>query len=323
MVMVIRKSEIKSWSKMGTRATFGLGILRLFEEEPDFYVMSADLCQSSGLERFRIKYPNNFINVGIAEQNLIGVAAGLAKDGTAVYATSFAPFISMRASEQIRMNMGYMGMNVKAVGLGSGLAMARLGASHYGIEDISVMRSIPNIVVLSPADCMETIKCIEAAKRYEGGVYIRLTGESNNPMVYQEDYTYQIGKANLLKRGEKVALIATGTMVYQALCVAQNLERAGIDPSVIDMHTIKPLDTEILDTLEEYDYLITVEEHSVIGGLGGAVAEYMGSKKDRPRHLLIGIEDFFPHAGDYEYLLKQCGLTVEQITDKIMRFIKI
>jgi transketolase len=307
---------------MGTRATFGMAILKLVHEVPDFYVLSADLCTSSGLERFRNKYPENFINVGIAEQNLIGVAGGLAKDGTPVFATSFAPFISMRASEQIRMNMGYMSLNVKAVGLGSGLAMTNLGASHYGLEDIAVMRTIPGMVVLSPADCTETVKCVEAAKNYDGPVYIRLTGGPGNPIVYKEDYEYQIGKANLLKKAGKIALIAEGTMVYQSLKASELLEERGIETTVIDMHTLKPLDTEILDSLEEYEFVFTVEEHNVIGGLGSAVAEYMIQKLKCPRQIIIGVEDIFPHAGSYEYLLKQCGLTSEQIAEKVIQIIK-
>lgn len=320
--MEIKKSEIKSWSRMGSRAAFGLGILKIFEEEPDFYVASADLGQSSGLERFRNKYPENFINVGIAEQNLIGVSSGLAKDGTPVFATSFAPFISMRASEQIRMNLGYMRMNVKAVGLGSGLIMAHLGSSHYGLEDVAVMRSIPNITIISPADCTEIVKCIEASKHYKGGVYIRLTGGPDNPIVYNEDYPYQIGKADVLRQGEKIVFIATGTMVHRALCVAEQLKRKEIYPTVINMHTIKPLDTEMLDSLENYDYLVTLEEHSTMGGMGSAVAEYMAPKKKKPRQLLIGIEDVFPHAGSYEYLLKQCGLTIDQIEEKVLKFLR-
>ena len=161
--MEIKKSEIARWAIMGPRATFGMAILKLYEEEPDFFVMSADLGSSSGLGRFYSKYPEAFVNVGIAEQNLIGVAAGLARDGTPVFATSFAPFISMRASEQIRMNMGYMSLNIKAVGLGSGLAMNTLGASHFGLEDIAVMRTIPGMVVINPADDIEAKAAVQAA----------------------------------------------------------------------------------------------------------------------------------------------------------------
>lgn len=316
-MLEISKAEIRSWSRIGSRAAFGMAILKLADVKNDFYVVSADLCNSSGLDRFRNKYPEELVNVGIAEQDMIGIAGGLAKDGTPVFATSFAPFISMRACEQIRMNLGYMGLNVKAVGIGSGLAMTNLGNSHYGIEDMAVMRAIPNMLILSPADCTETVKCVEAAKEYQGPVYLRLTGIANNPVVYDTDYEYRIGKANVLRQGEKVAIIATGTMVYQSLKAAETLESEDIHCTVVDMHTIKPLDTEVLEEVLGYDFIVTAEEHTVIGGLGSAVAEYLSPKKKRPRHLLIGIQDTFLHAGDYEYLLRQCGLTAEQIADKI------
>ena len=318
--MEIKKSEIRTWSRIGTRATFGMAILKMAEEDLDFFVVSADLCGSSGLERFRNKYPDYFINVGIAEQNMIGVASGLSKDGTPVFVTSFAPFISMRASEQIRMNLGYMGLNVKAVGLGSGLAMTNLGASHYGLEDIAVMRTIPGMTILSPADCTETVKCIEAAKNYNGPVYLRLTGNAGNPIVYEEDFDYQIGKVNILRSGMQIALLATGTMVHQALVTADMLLEKGISATVVDVHTIKPIDKDFLDELGGYHLIVTMEEHSVIGGLGSAVAEYL-AMKPRCRHLIIGIEDVFPHAGTYEYLLEQCRLTAKQITEKILEYI--
>jgi transketolase len=314
--MEIKDTEIKRWSRVGSRAVFGLGILKLYEEEPDFFVMSADLGSSSGLARFYTKYPEAFVNVGIAEQNLIGVAAGLAKDGTPVFATSFTPFISMRASEQIRMNMGYMGLSIKAVGLGSGLAMNTLGSSHFGLEDIAVMRSIPGMTILSPADGLEIVKCIEAAKHLNGPVYVRLSGGSD--MIYQTDFDYKIGKSVILRQGRKVVLIAAGSILSQALQAADILKDKGIDATVIDMHTIKPLDTEILDEMQSEELIVTVEEHTIIGGLGSAVAEYYAAEKNKPRQLMIGINDFYPHPGHYEYLLNQCGLSPEKIADRII-----
>lgn len=318
----IKQKKVKLWSKIGSRATFGMAILELAKTKGEFFAISADLCASSGLERFRDAFPERFINIGIAEQNMIGVAAGLAKDGTPVFTTSFAPFISMRASEQIRMFMGYMSLNIKAISLGSGFAMWHFGNSHFGIEDVSVMRSIPNITVISPADCTEIVKTVEAAEAYTGPVYIRLTGGPNNPIVYDNDYTFEIGKANTLAWGKDVALIASGTMVYTSLQVAQKLSEIGISCTVIDMHTIKPLDTEAVDSVLNHKLIVTVEEHNIIGGLGSAVAEYLSPKRCRPPQLLIGINDFFPHAGDYEYLLGQCGLTVPQISEKVLNYLQ-
>jgi transketolase len=321
-VIEIKKSKVKLWSKIGSRATFGMAVLELAKSKDEFYAISADLCASSGLERFRDAYPDRFVNIGIAEQNMIGVAAGLAKDGTPVFATSFAPFISMRASEQIRMNMGYMQLNIKAVALGSGLIMGYLGNSHFGLEDVAVMRTIPQMTIISPADCTEIVKAVEAAEKFKGPVFIRLTGGANNPIVYEDDYFFEIGKANVLKKGTDVALIASGTMVYQSLQASQALAENGISCTVIDMHTIKPLDKQAVDDVLNHKLIVTVEEHNSIGGLGSAIAEHMAPKRQKPPHLLIGINDFFPHAGDYEYLLEQCGLTAAQIADKVGRYLQ-
>ncbi len=318
--MEIKSSEIKRWAAMGSRATFGTGILKLYEEEPDFFVMSADLGSSSGLVRFYNKYPEAFVNTGIAEQNLIGIAAGLAKDGTPVFATSFAPFISMRASEQIRMNMGYMHLNIKAVGLGSGLAMGTLGSSHYGLEDVAVMRSIPGMTVLCPSDGLQIVKCIEAAKHMRGPAYIRLTGGSG--IIYESDFDYRIGESIILREGNGITLIASGSIVYQTLLAAGLLAEKGIDCGVVDMHTIKPLDEKMLDSLSGEDIIVTIEEHTVIGGLGSAVAEYFAPKKKKPGHLIIGIEDFYPHPGSYEYLLDECGLTPEKIAGRVIDYVE-
>ncbi len=315
--MEIKKSEIARWAIMGPRATFGMAILKLYEEEPDFFVMSADLGSSSGLGRFYSKYPEAFVNVGIAEQNLIGVAAGLARDGTPVFATSFAPFISMRASEQIRMNMGYMSLNIKAVGLGSGLAMNTLGASHFGLEDIAVMRTIPGMTILCPSDGLQIVKCVEAAKHYVGPIYIRLSGGAD--IIYADDVDYEIGRSITLKKGKDIAFIAAGSIVSQTLKAAGMLEDKGITCTVVDMHTVKPLDKDMLDSLSEYQLVVTVEEHNILGGLGSAVAEYYACKKKRPRQIMVGVNDFYPHPGSYEYLLNECGLSPEKIVERVMK----
>ena len=248
---------------------------------------------------------------------MVGVAGGMAKDGTPIFATSFAPFITMRAAEQVRMNMGYMQLNVKTVGLGSGLVMAQLGNSHFGIEDIAVMRAIPNITVVSPADCGSIVKAVEAITHHKGPVYLRLTGGPGNPVVYSEEYDFVIGKAITLREGTDVAIVAAGTMVHTALAAAEMLGESGFSVQVVDMHTIKPLDTDCLDGLLSHRLLVTVEEHTVCGGLGGAVAEYLAPQAKRPPHLLIGIADEFPHTGSYDYMLKACGLTAEQIAARI------
>lgn len=314
----ISKREAKLWSRLGARATYGQAILELARQRDDFYVMSADLCQSSGLFKFREEFPDRFINSGIAEQNLIGLAAGLAKDGTNIFASSFAPFVTMRACEQVRMNMGYMQLNIKTVGLGSGLIMAQLGNSHYGVEDGSVMRVIPGMTVVNPADGVEIMKTVEAFCDYPHPAYLRLTGGPGLPIVYEEDIDFQIGKAIKIRDGKDIAIVACGTMVYYAKKAADLLAEKGIEASVIDMHTIKPIDTEAIDVEMGKQLLVTVEEASIVGGLGSAVAEYIAPKKQKPAQLMLGIKDCFPHAGTYQYLLESCGLTAEQITNDIL-----
>ncbi len=313
----IKKNNLKLWSRLGARATFGQALLEMAKERDDFYAMSADLCQSSGLVRFREEFPERFINSGIAEQNLIGLAAGLAKDGTNVFATSFSPFITMRACEQVRMNLGYMQLNIKTVGLGSGLIMSELGNSHFGIEDASVMRSIPGMTIIEPCDGLEIIKAVEALCDYGAPAYLRLTGGSGLPIVYEDDIDFQIGRGIKVREGKDVAIIATGTMVYNGIKAAEMLQSQNIDATVIDMHTIKPLDCDMIDSQLDKKLIVTIEEATVIGGLGSAVSEYLAIKKNKPPQLMLGIKDFFPHAGSYEYLLNECGLTVDKIVESI------
>ena len=315
----IKKGKIKLWSRLGARATYGQAILELARQRDDFYVMSADLCQSSGLLKFQDEFPDRFINTGIAEQNMIGMAAGLAKDGTNIFASSFAPFVTMRACEQVRMNMGYMQLNIKTVGLGSGLIMAQLGNSHYGIEDASVMRAIPGMTVIQPCDGAEIVKTVEALCDYDKPAYLRLTGGPGLPIVYEEDFQYTIGKANQVRDGRDIAIIATGTMVHYGLEAAKLLAERDIEATVLDMHTIKPLDTDAVEEQSDKRLIITIEEASVIGGLGSAVAEHLAAKKHRPEMLMLGIRDIFPHAGSYPYLLEQCRLTASQIAEDIER----
>ncbi|MDB3918048.1 transketolase [bacterium] len=316
----INSKNARQWSRMGSRAVFGQSILALAESKKNLMAISADLGSSSGLNRFKDTYPDNFLNVGISEQNMIGVAAGLAKEGFVVFASSFAPFISMRASEQVRMNLGYMDLNVKAVAIGSGVSMSFLGNSHYGIEDASIMRSIPNITVVSPADCGEIFKTIFAAAEYEGPMYIRLTGGINNPIVYKEEYNFEIGKAITLREGTEITLIANGTMVYESLEAAKLLELEGLSSTVVNMHTIKPLDTAVIDKAIKSSKLIaSVEEHSVIGGLGGAIAEYKTAFSNTPPQIIMGLPDKFGTVGDHRYLLEKYGLTAKQIAKKIVK----
>ena len=314
----ITPKNARQWSRFGSRAVFGQAIFSLAEMKKNLMVLSADLGSSSGLNRFIKSYPDNYLNVGISEQNMIGMAAGLAREGFVVFATSFAPFLSMRSSEQVRMNMGYMDANVKAVALGSGVAMSFLGNSHYGLEDASIMRSIPNITVVSPADCGEIVKTVFAAADYEGPMYIRLTGETNNPIVYEEDYNFKIGKAITLREGSELTIIANGTIVYESLEAAKILQSEDLSTTVVNMHTIKPLDTLVIDkALKSSKPIVSVEEHSVIWGLGGAIAEYKTTFKNATPHLILGLPDKFGKIGQHRFLSGKYGLTGKNIVERI------
>jgi transketolase len=316
----INPSNARQWSRIGSRGVFGQAILAVAEKHPEMMVLSADLGNSSGLDRFKKTYPDQFLNTGIAEQNMVGVAAGLAKEGHNVFVTSFAPFITMRAAEQVRMNLGYMQMNVKAVAIGSGISMGFLGNSHYGLEDVAIMRAIPGITVVSPADCAEIFKTVEAAADFEGPMYIRLTGAVGNPPVYTEDYSFEIGKANVLLQPADVTIVAAGTMVHESLGAAKILAEKGIAAGVVNMHTIKPLDTKILDEIFACSkYIVTVEEHSITGGLSSAVSEYKASKRKSPPQVSIGLPDDFGPTGEYKYLMDKYGLNAEKIANKIIQ----
>ncbi|MBN9601528.1 MAG: transketolase [Afipia felis] len=317
----ISKRNARTWSRMGIRATYGQALSIYAAENPNVIALSADLGRSSGLDRFSKEYPGQFINTGIAEQNMVGVAAGLARSGFDVFASTFAPFASMRASEQVRMNMGYMQEPVKLVALGSGFAMGFLGNSHYGLEDLAVMRAIPGLTVVSPADCAEIYKTLEACIGYPKPVYIRLTGAVNCPVVYEEDYEFKLGKAVWLKPAADITVVSAGSTVGHCLQAANALAEEGLTVGLLNMHTIKPLDTEALAyAAARASILIVVEEHMRAGGLGSAVLEHfadVGPPSCRvARH---GIADRYGGTGTYSYLLKISGLDADGIAEVVKR----
>jgi transketolase len=317
-------SNIRMWSMLGTAGTFGAAALELPELNDKTLVLTADLRNFSGLDRFAAKFPDRLINVGIAEQNLVGIAGGLANEGFNVFATTYATFASTRSADPVRVDMGYMSLGVKLVGLASGFSVGLLGATHMSIEDTAIMRSIPNITVISPADCTETVKAVHALSNFNRPVYLRLGGGVPHPIVYREDYEFEIGKAIQLSEGTDICIVATGSVVSQSLEAAEILRKSGFSVGVVDMHTIKPLDTELLDSvLKSSSVVVTVEEHNVIGGLGSAVAEHKTKLSSSPPHLILGINDYFPHAGDYSYLVHEVGLTAPQIAASIDQFARL
>ena len=310
--------NIRTWSLLGPSGAHGAAAMELANNKPDVLMLTSDLCFFSGLEQFRTSYPDRLINVGIAEQNMIGVAAGLAKEGFIPFANTYASFCASRCADQVRVNMSYMRLPIKLIGLTAGYGAGILGATHVSIEDVSLMRALPNITVISPADCTEIVKCILAAAETPDPTYIRLTGPMNTPMVYKDDYDFKIGKAIKLKDGSDVAIIATGSMVAQSIKTAKLLESDGISCSVINMHTLKPLDEEaVTEANEQHKIIVTAEEHSIIGGLYSAVTECLCRKGMHKPVIPFGINDFFVHAGSYQYQLEASGLTAECMKEKI------
>lgn len=316
--MEIKPANIRMLSMLGQRGAFGMALSECAKCNERIVALSADLCNTSGLDRFRTAFSDRFFNVGIAEQNMVGVAAGLAAEGRIPVATTFSNFATLRACEQVRHFMGYMRENVKLVGFGAGFSFGMFGTTHYGLEDVAAIRAIPNISIISPADGLSVVKSVEAMVAHDGPVYLRLTGTMNNPMVYKEDFDFHIGKAVVLREGIDVALVASGGMVSSALKAADFLQEEGVSATVVDMHTIKPLDTELLDKVfAAHRLVVTVEEHFTLGGLGSAVAEYMADKQKVSRQVMIGVPNEFKKAGSYAYLLDTCGLTAPKIAVRV------
>lgn len=315
----ISQANIRTWSRLGQRGTiFAAAMPELAEKMENLKLLTADLSLLSGMDRFIRQHPDKFLNTGIAEQNMMGIAAGLAMEGDCVFATTYASFLAVRSLEHIRQHMANVKCNVKAVGTAAGIVTARSGVSHWATEDIAFLRALPNLTVLSAADSLEAYKMAFAAAEYEGPVYIRVSGGINCPVVYKEDYPFAIGRAVTLREGTDVAVIATGLPVKESLEAAEQLEKEGISCSVINMNTIKPLDTETLrNVFSSHKLIVTAEEHNKIGGLGSAVAEYKATLSGTPPQLFIGFDGFDVKAGSQRYIWEQVGLTAEGIARKI------
>lgn len=303
---------------LGARRTFGTVMDAYANEFDKLFVMSGDLASSSGLDRFLNNHPEKFLSAGIAEQNMVGIASGLAADGFVPFITSFSPFITGRSYDQIRMHLGYMHHNVKLVGLAAGIGVGIQGNSHYGLDDVALMRAVPGMLIVEPADCTEVAKAVKAVYDYEGPVYLRLVGEAGSPIVNKADYDFKLGMAITMREGDDVAIVCSGTMVYQSLQAAKILEEKGVECKVLNMHTIKPIDKDALDSIRNYKLVVCIQEANVIGGLGSAVAEYMASKPNCPVINISGINDCFPHAGTYKFMLDQIGLDAPHIAERIM-----
>ena len=302
-------------SKMiATRDAYGETLAELGGENKDIVALDADLSGSTKTSLFAKKYPERFFNMGIAEANMMGTAAGLAAAGKVPFLSTFAVFAVGRAWEQMRQSVAYPKANVKIVATHGGITVGEDGGSHQSVEDIAIVRAVPNMTVIVPADGVETSLAIRAAAAHKGPFYIRL-GRNKVPTIFGEDYRFEIGKGCKLSDGSDLTFVATGLMTAQALAAAALLQKEGISARVVHISTIKPLDQDIiLDAAMETGAIVTAEEHSVIGGLGGAVAEFLGEHHPVPIKR-VGIRDRFGTSGKAEELMKYFGLLPEDLVE--------
>lgn len=307
--------------KIATRVAYG-NALRDLGDKYNFYVLDADLSSSTQTATFAKSYPERFINCGIAEGNMASVASGIATTGVPVFISSFAMFATGRAYEQIRNSIAYPKLNVKICASHAGLSVGEDGATHQCVEDISLMRSIPGMTVISPADATEAYAAVEAILNYNGPVYFRLARLATPIFFDKADYKFEIGKAVTLREGKDTTIFATGMMVSEAIEAANILASMGIDAAVINIHTIKPIDEEaIVKYSKGKNHIFTVEEHSVIGGLGDAVSDVI-IRKNPCFITKIGINDTFGESGKATEVLEKYGLSANKIAEKIIATLK-
>ncbi len=298
------------------RVAYGEAIAKLGKINDKIVVLDADLSGATQSKYFKKEFPDRFYNVGIAEENLMGIASGFAYQGFIPFASTFAVFGTGRAFEIVRNQISYVNLNVKLALTHSGISVGEDGGSHQSIEDIALMRSLPNMTIIVPCDSIETEKAVFAASKHNGPVYLRLARPAVEDVTNIDD-DFEIGKASILKDGNDACIIACGLMVSKAVEAAKELTKNGIDTAVINMHTIKPIDKEtILKYNSKCKVLVTVEEHSIIGGLGSAVSEVIAGT-GKAKFDMIGIEDKFGHSGNPDKLFEEYGLTVDNIIKKV------
>jgi transketolase len=309
-------------SKIATREAYG-NALAEFGSNEKIVVLDADLSGSTKTASFKKKYPERFFNMGIAEGNMMSVAAGLASCGKIVFASTFAMFAAERACEQIRNSICYPELNVKVCATHAGITVGEDGASHQCVEDIAIMRALPNMTVISPADAIEARQAVKAAIEYQGPVYMRL-GRLAVPIVFDEkDYKFELGKGVTVKDGQDLTIIATGYMLHKAIEAAEKLAEEGVSARVINIHTIKPIDRElIIKAAKETGGIITAEEHNIIGGLGSAVAEVLVQNYPVPVKM-VGMCDTYGKSGKPDLLVEHFGLTTDNIVNKARELMEI
>lgn len=307
-------------AKMATREAYGKALAKLIVEDDKIFVLDADLSKSTKTADAKSANAARHFNMGIAEANMMGVAAGIASGGNTVFASTFAMFAAGRAFEIVRNSICYPKLNVKICATHAGITLGEDGASHQAIEDLALMRSVPNMTVIQPCDDVETMQAIKAIAKYKGPVYVRL-GRNAVETANAEDYVFEIGKGVVLRKGTKVAVVATGILVQEALKAADILKEEGILVTVVNIHTIKPIDKALLvDLAKTHDVLLTCEEHNILGGLGSAVAEVV-SQNHPIKISMLGIEDTFGESGTPAALMEKYGITYKHVLERIRKLL--
>lgn len=302
--------------KIATREAYGEALAELGKENPDVVVLDADLAKSTKTIDFGKQYPHRFFDMGVAEQNMLGTAAGLAAAGKIPFCSTFAVFATGRAFDQLRNSIAYPKLNVKICASHAGITVGEDGASHQSVEDIALVRSVPNLTVFIPADAVETKKAVMAAAEIKGPVYIRL-GRMAVPVLHEENFVFEPGKALLMREGADATIIATGIMVAEALSAARQLAEEGLDVRVLNIHTIKPLDVgAVISAAKDTKAIVTAEEHNIIGGLGSAVAETVCEHYPVPVYR-VGIPDTFGESGTPAELIERYGLTARHLVEAV------
>ena len=303
-------------SKIATRAAYGAALARVIQEHPQVVVLDADLTKSTNTNMAEKVCPERHFNMGIAEQNMMSVAAGLAVSNKVVFASSFAMFASGRAFEQVRNSICYPRLNVKICATHAGLSVGEDGASHQAIEDIALMRAIPEMIVIQPVDAIETEAVINYVVKHDGPAYVRL-GRAAVETINHDSYQFIFGKGSIIKKGSKLAILATGSMVQESLKAMEILKEMGINPTLVNIHTIKPIDEDlIVELAKSHDFLVSCEEHTIIGGLGSAISEVL-VKKYPQKLVMIGVQDTFGESGKAELLFEKYGLDANSIVEAI------
>lgn len=304
-----------------TRDGFGVGVIEAGRKNRNIVVMDADVGSSTRSKEFMKEFPDRFLEMGIAESNMIGVAAGMATCGKVPFASTFAVFASSRVADQLRNSVAYPKLNVKVVATHAGITVGPDGATHQSIEDIAILRAIPNFTVIVPADYYEAKAAVMAAAEYEGPVYLRLT-RGPVPFIFDENYTFEWGKVVPIRDGNDVTIFATGVMVDQALKAAQILEGEGVSVQVVNVHTIKPLDVEgVVRAAQKTGAVVTAEEHSIFGGLGSAIAEVLGEHAPMPMQR-VGVKDTFGESGEPDELMEKYGLVDVNVAEAVRQVLK-